>query len=148
MRTTVFKKKTTRNTPQFFVIRHFFTVLSFKTTWEGQQVLIITCLIKKCVVWFFQRCSGGTVFGLVADLVKKDLKWSEFEKKWKFATLGKRGNLVIRTSLRSTRRVEKPLPHELKNLPHTLLLRFSLEFFQSHFKKNLGTFLRSFICEI
>ena len=130
------------------MIHHVVSVISCKTTWEGQQVLIITCLIKKCVVWLFQRCSGGTVFGLVADLVEKDLKWSELEKKWKFATLGKRGNSVIRTSLRSTRRVEKPLPHELKNLPHTLLLRFSLEFFQSHLKKNLGTFLRSFICEI
>ena len=75
------------------------------------------------------------MFGLVADFVEKDLKSSECEKKWKFATLGKRGNSVIRTSLRSTRRVEKPLPHEFKNLPHTLLLRFSLEFFQSHLKK-------------
>ena len=122
--------------PRFFIIHHFVTVFSCKTTWEGQQVLIITFLIKKWVVWFFQRCSGGTVFGLVADLVEKGLKWSEFEKKWKFATVGKRGNLVIRTSLRSTRRVEEALPHKLKNLPHTTSMIFTTVFSKPFLKKS------------
>ena len=50
--------------------------------------------------------------------------------------MGKRGNLVIRTSLRSTRRVEEALPHKLKNLPHTTSMIFTTVFSKPFLKKS------------
>ena len=120
---------------RFFYNSPFSSPSSCKTAWEeGQQVLKIINVFDQ-EIGFLKKYSGGTVLGLVPNLVEKRLKWSKCGEKWKYSTVGKSGNLVIRPSLKSTRRVEKSLLHKLQKTPKQYFCDFHYIFFKAIFKK-------------
>ena len=121
-------------------------VFSFLANWDFLKPFCAKPHEKVNKCWKWRFWSRNRIFSknyivvvalclVVTNLVEKRLKWSKCGKRWKYSTVGKSGNLVIRSSLKSTRRVEKPLLHQLKNTPKQYFCDFHYIFFKVIFKK-------------